>query len=74
MTYTPDPAIVRELAAEAVLDAAREIDFMGVGEQFEDHEAFQGLSPEDFTALQTAIHRAATRATVSVEFGDERED
>jgi hypothetical protein len=56
----------REWARALVEDAVEGIDFMGVGERFED--AWAELSPEEFDARQERVHTLATKANVTVTF------
>lgn len=63
-----DPAEV-EWARTLVEDAAEEIDFMGVGERFED--AWADLSVEEFDARRERVYDLATKkAVVTVTFPD----
>lgn len=71
MTYIPDPAIVRELAAEIVISHATDIEFMSVGEMIDGDQRIGDIDEDDFDTLQTAIHDMARKATVAVTFPDD---
>lgn len=62
----PDPQLVQELATELMLDAARDIDYMGIGERYFDDERCAGLDEDQQTALQDAISEFISEATVVV--------
>lgn len=61
----------RDLARQVVLSQLDDIDYMGVGEQFEDQWA--DLTPEEFEAVQRRVHDLATSATVTVTWPDEQD-
>jgi hypothetical protein len=66
MTTTPDPKLVQELGTELMLDAAREIDYMGIGERYFDDERCAHLDDDQKEALQDAISDFVSEATVTV--------
>lgn len=66
MTTTPDPQLVQELATELMLDAAREVDYMGIGERYFDDERCADLDDEQKEALQYAISDFISEATIVV--------
>lgn len=72
MTTTPDPQLVQELATELMLDAAREVDYMGIGERYFDDERCADLDDEQKEALQDAISDFISEATVTVTAPDEQ--
>lgn len=64
--HIPNPALVCELGTELMLDAAREIDYMGIAERYFDDNRCSGLDEEQLEALQDAIADFVSKATITV--------
>lgn len=74
MTDIENPPYTAEEYAEArqvVSNATEDIDYMGVGEQFEDKWSGEGLTNDQWDARQKRVHDLAESATVTVSWPDE---
>jgi len=61
---------LRDFARRVVESCTEDIDFMGVGEQFENE--WSGLPMEEFDDVQRRVHDLASSATVTVSWPDEQ--
>lgn len=71
MTYTPDPARVRELATQLIIQAARRREDANdaLGQIAEnDQFSLDGDGDANWAALMAAVEAAADTATITVHF------
>lgn len=71
MTTTPDPKTVRDFARRAILSAAEEVDYIGIGEQFGDDENWPA-EEDAYDAMHEAVNAEWKKATATVSWPDEQ--
>lgn len=64
MPDQPTPDLLRAFAAELILEAHVDYDYMGIGEQMLNHPSFKDLGQDEFDKTQQAV--AELMATASV--------
>ena len=66
-----DPQTVRDFARRAILTAADEVDYLGIGEQFSDEEGWPD-EQDAYDAMLAAVDSERRKATVTVTWPDEQ--
>lgn len=67
-----DPQTVRDFARRAILSAADEVDYLGIGEQFSDEEGWPD-EESAYDAMLAAVDAERKKATVTVTWPDEQD-
>lgn len=65
----PTPEHLRELAAEIILDHARDIEYLSVSEMLSDQlEGFDYLGDDDQDQITRSVHDLCRKGTITVDF------
>lgn len=65
---TPIPEDIREIAEEMILDHAKDVEYLSIGEKLD--YLYDELGEEAFDRLQLAVDKAIQEANVSVTWKD----
>jgi hypothetical protein len=69
---TLDPQILQEIARNIVLDHAKDIDYIGIGEMLADFDKFSSLPEDEFEHVQGRVDKMIRNAVVTVTWPDDQ--
>lgn len=68
-----DDSTIREQARNIILDHAKDIEYLSIGEMIADFDEFSSLPEDEFDRVQGRIDKQIRNATVTVSWTDEQQ-